>query len=100
MDLNILGNLMNLNKEKECIVLSMEMFIWGRGNLINFMVMVFMPMQMDKHIMENSKKARKMEEGHMRIKVVLNMKDNGKKIEKMDLEFIIIPIMIDTKVIG
>jgi hypothetical protein len=57
-------------------------------------------MQMDKNIMANFFREKSMDVGNTLIKVELYMMDNGIKIRRMDLGFILIQISKSIKVIG
>ncbi len=76
------------------------MFIWEIGKKINFMVKEFTSTLMVKNIKENFNKDLNKEEELMLIKIQQYMKENGVKIEKMDLEFLLILMDKNTKGIG
>lgn len=97
---NISGNLHNLNKVKVCIVFQIRMLIWALGKQINSMEMVIISIAMEKFTKENFNKAKKMEKDCIIIDQALDMKVNGKKIEKMGLVYTIIQMDKDIKVIG
>lgn len=98
---NILDNITNLNKEKEFTLFQIKTFIWEVGNRINFMDKECIFIQtMDKNIKENLVKDLNLAEVYIHINLGLFIKVNGLKIEKVDLEFILIKINKDIKGIG
>lgn len=62
--------------------------------------MVIISIAMEKFTKENFNKAKKMEKDCIIIDQALDMKVNGKKIEKMGLVYTIIQMDKDIKVIG
>ena len=70
------------------------------GNKINFMVMGFMYMLLDKDIKANLLMGKNMGKEFTIIVVELFLMDNGIKIENMDLVLLFILIIKDIKGIG
>jgi len=85
MVVNILDNIKNVDMEKVCIAFLIKIYTWVCGKMINLIMMVYISIIMDKNIMVNLVKVKKMVEGYIIIKVDRIMMDNGIKIEKMDL---------------
>lgn len=72
--------------EKESTTLPTKMCTWEIGSKINFMAMVFTFILMVINTRASSVRDTNPEEESTVIKVELFIKDNGSKIEKVDLE--------------
>lgn len=97
---SILDSSLIANKERGCIVFLIRIPIWEHGKLISSMEMAITFIAMEKSIRASSNKARKMEKEHTSINLALDMKENGRRIEKMVSVSITTPLEIDTRETG